>query len=177
MRIDYVRIIASLKFILKKPVYAPSIEKEQCHHLMEVASKLSLDVLSVRNFMRVLCKISREIQRKMHVIWSLDQRACVQFLLNHVHHIPTLQLNVLKSKLRVLDDDALFFCEQLIHLVRFSIRFIDIQVISLFSLTNNFSLNYIREKFDDWQQLSNNALLYKLFLLMNRFLKKEEICS
>jgi hypothetical protein len=48
------------------------------------------------------------------MIWSVDQGACVQFLLSKVNHIPLLQLNVLKNKLSVLDDDALFICEQLI---------------------------------------------------------------
>lgn len=177
MRMDYVHIIASLKFLLKKPVYAPSVEKERCHHLMEVASQLGLDSSSVRSFMRVLCKISREIQRKMHAIWSLDQEACVQFLLSQVNHIPMLQLSILRNKLNVLDDHALFFCDQLIYLLRFFIQFIDIQIIDLFSsLTDNFSLSFVKEEFGSWSQIPNEILLYKLFLLMNGLVKKEDVC-
>lgn len=177
MRIDTVGIIASLKFILKKPVYAPSVEKEQRHYLMGMASQLSLDASSIRDFMRVICKISREIQRKMHAIWSLDPTACLQFLLSQAHQIPMLQLSNLKNKLRVLDEHALFLCEQLIDLLRFFIRFIDIQIISLLcSLTNNFPFNFIKEEFAHWPQLPNKALLHKLFLLINKFVKKEEGC-
>ncbi len=35
MRMNDVRIIASLKFLLNKPIYVPSVEQEQCHHLMK----------------------------------------------------------------------------------------------------------------------------------------------
>ncbi|HAT7072516.1 TPA: hypothetical protein JAN90_06970 [Legionella pneumophila] len=177
MRMDYVHIIASLKFILKKTIYAPSVEKEQCRHLMEMASQFDLDASFIRSFMKVLCKISREAQRKMHAIWSLDKEACMQFLLSQANHIPMLQLNVLKNKLYALNEHALFLCDQLIHLLRFSIRFIDMQIIGLFSsVTNTISLSFIKEHFVGWYQFSNKALLYKLFLLMNRFVKKENVC-
>ena len=127
--------------------------------------------------MRVLCKISRETQRKMHAIWSLEHGTCVQFLLNQVNHIPILQLSVLRSKLYAFDEYAMFFCDQLIHSLRFSIRLIDIQIIDLFSsLTDNFSLSFVREQFVSWYQFSNEILLYKLFLLINGFVKKEDVC-
>lgn len=177
MRMDYVRIIASLKFILKKPIYAPAVEKAQCHHLMEMASQFDLDASFIKSFMKVLCKISREVQRKMHAIWSLDKEACAQFLLSQVNHIPMLQLTALKNKLHTLNEHAPFLFDQLIHLLRFSIRFIDMQIISLFSsVANTISLSFIKEHFVDWHQFSNNALLYKLFLLMNRCVKKETVC-
>ncbi|MDR3441839.1 MAG: chorismate mutase [Legionella sp.] len=177
MRMDYVRIIASLKFILKKPVYAPAVEKEQRHHLMVVASQLSLDASFIRSFMRVLCKISREIQRKLHAIWSLEQGTCVQFLLSQANHIPMLQLSVLRSKLYAFDGYVMLFCEQLIHSLRCFIRLIDIQIIDLFSsLTDKFSLSFVKEQFGSWYQFSNEILLYKLFLLINGFVKKEDLC-
>ncbi|WP_131795567.1 chorismate mutase [Fluoribacter gormanii] len=177
MRMDYVHIIASLKFILKKPIYAPAVEKDQCHHLIEMASQFDLDASLIRHFMKVLCKISRETQRKMHAIWSLDKEGCVQFLWSQVNHMPILQLKVLKNKLHTLNEHDLYLCDQLIHLLRFSIRFIDMQIIGLFSsVTNTFSLSFIKEHFVDWYQFSNNTLLYKLFLLVNKFVNREIVC-
>jgi chorismate mutase len=177
MRMSYVRIIASLKFLLNKPIYVPSVEQEQCHHLMEMASQLGLNVLLVRSFMKVLCKISRETQRKMHAIWYLEEGSCMQFLLSQMNHIPMMQRSIMNNKLNILGEHDLFFCEQLMNLMRFFIRFIDLQIISLCSsLTDNFSLSCIKEQVSYWHQLPNDTLLYKLFLLMNGFVKKEEVC-
>lgn len=177
MRMDYVRIIASLKFLLNKPIYVPSVEQEQCHHLMEVASQLGLNALLVRSFMKVLCKISRETQRKMHAIWDLKDGSCMQFLLSQMNHIPMMQKSVMNNELNILGDHGLLFCEQLMSLIRFSIRLIDLQTISLCSsLTDNFSLSWIKEQVSYWHQLPNDRLLYKLFLLMNGFVKKEKVC-
>lgn len=177
MRMDYVRIIASLKFLLNKPIYVPSVEQEQCHHLMEMASQLGLNALLVRGFMKVLCKISREIQRKMHVVWYLEEGSCMQFLLSQMNHIPMMQRGIMNNKLNIFGDHDLFFCELLMGLMRFFIRLIDLQIISLCSsLTDNFSLGWIKKQVNYWHQLPNDALLYKLFLLMNGFVKKEEVC-
>jgi chorismate mutase len=177
MRMNYVRIIASLKFIFNKPIYVPSVEREQCHLLIEMASQLGLNAMLVRDFMRVLCKISRETQRKMHAIWYLEEGSCMQFLLRQMNHIPMVQRSIMNNKLNILSDHGLFFCEQLINLMRFFIRFIDLQIINLCSsLTDNFSLSWIKEQVSYWHQLPNDTLLYKLFLLMNGFVKKEEIC-
>ncbi|MFA6301673.1 MAG: chorismate mutase [Legionella sp.] len=177
LRMNYVRIIAALKFLLNKPIYVPSVEQEQCHHLMEMVAQLGLNVLLVRRFMKVLCKISRETQRKMHAIWYLEEGSCMQFLLSQMNHIPVMQRNIMNNKLNILGEHDLFFCEQLMNLMRFFIRFIDLQIISLCSsLTDNFSLSCIKEQVSYWHQLPNDTLLYKLFLLMNGFVKKEEVC-
>lgn len=177
MRINYVRVIASLKFLLNKPIYVPSVEQEQCHHLIVVALQLGLNTLLVRSFMKVLCKISREVQRKMHAIWYLEEGSCMQFLLKQMNYIPMVQRSLMNNELYILADHGLFFCEQLISLIRFFIRFIDLQIISLCSsLTENFSLSCVKEQVSYWHHLPNDRLLYKLFLLMNKFVKKEETC-
>lgn len=177
MRANYVSIVASLKFILKLPVYVPLVEKEQCHYLMDMASQFGLEAPLVRRFMRVLCKISRKTQRKMHVIWSLEREACVRFLVSQLEQTPMLQWRFFKSSLQELDNYALFFCQQLIHLLRFYIRFVDLQILSLFSsLREDFSLNFVRNQFQYLNQYAGEILLYKLFLLMNGFVKKEKIC-
>lgn len=177
MRMNYVHIIASLKFILKKPIYSPSVEKEQLNCLIEVASELSLDPLFIRKFMRVLCKISRETQRNMHELWSLERGNCVQFLLSQLSHIPMLQLSFFSSKLNELDEYAKLFFDQFIHSLRHFIRIVDMQIVNLLSfLTDNFSLSFVKDHFSSWYQFSNEILLYKLFLLIKSCVKKEDIC-
>lgn len=177
MRMNYVRIIASLKFLLNKPIYVPSIEHEQCHHLMEMASQLGLNALLVKSFMRVLCKISRETQRKMHAIWSLEKESCMHFLLRQMNHLPMIQRSIMNNEVTILSDQGVFFCEQLMSSMRFFIRLVDLQIISLCSsLTDNFSLIWIKKQVRYWHQLPNDRLLYKLFLLINGFVKKEKIC-
>lgn len=177
MRINYVRIIAALKFLLNKPIYVPSVEQEQSNHLMEMALQLGLNALLIRDFMKVLCKISREVQRKMHAMWYSEEGSCMQFLLGQMNYIPMVQRTIMDNKLNILDKLDLLFCDQLMNLMRFFIRFIDLQIISLCSsLTDNFSLSCIKEQVGYWHQLPNDTLLYKLFLLLNGFVKKEEIC-
>ncbi len=142
----------------------------------EEASQLGLNVLLVRRFIKVLCKISREIQRNMHAIWYLEEGSCKQFLLSQMNHLPMMQRSMMNTKLNILGEHELF-CEQLMNLMRFFIRFIDLQIISLCSsLTDNFSLSCIKEQMSYWYQLPNDALLYKLFSLINGFVKKEEVC-
>ena len=177
MRMKYVHIIASLKFLLNKPIYVPSVEQEQCHHLMGMASQLGLNALLVKSFMKVLCKISREVQRKMHAIWYLEEGSCMQFLLRQMSYIPMVQRSIMNNELNILGEHDLLFCDQLMSLMRFFIRFIDLQIISVCSsLTDNFSLSCIKEQVSYWHYLPNDTLLYKLFLLMNGFVKKEEVC-
>lgn len=177
MRMDYVCIIASLKFLLNKPIYVPSVEQEQCHYVMEMTLQLGLNALLVRSFMKVLCKISREIQRNMHAIWSVEEGGCMPFLLSKMDQIPMMQRSIMNNQLNIQGAHCLFFCDQLMGLMRFFIRFIDLQIISLCSsLTDNFSLSCIKEQVSYWHHLPNDALLYKLFLLMNAFVKKEEVC-
>lgn len=177
MRIKYVRIIASLKFLFNKPIYVPSVEQEQCHYLMEMASQLGLNALLVREFMKVICKISREVQRKMHAIWYLEEGGCMQFLLKQMNYIPMVERSIMKKELNTLGEHDHFFYEQLMSLMRFFIRLIDLQIIRLCSsLTDNVSLSCIKEQVSYWNHLPNDTLLYKLFLLMNGFVKKEKIC-
>lgn len=127
--------------------------------------------------MKVLCKISREVQRNMHEIWYLEEGSCMQFLLSQMNHIPMMQKSIMNNELNILGDHGMFFCEQLMSLMRFFIRFIDLQIIILCSsLTDIFSLSCIKEQVSYWHQLPNDTLLYKLFLLMNGFVKKEEVC-
>ncbi len=67
----------------------------------------------------------------------------MQFLLSQMNHIPMVQRSIMNNELNILGDHGLFFCEQLMSLMRFFIRFIDLQIISLCSsLTDNFSLSY-----------------------------------
>ncbi|KTC76057.1 chorismate mutase [Legionella birminghamensis] len=176
MRMDYVRIIASLKFLLKKPIYVPSVEREQYTQIVKMAWQLNLDESLVKSFTRVLCKISREIQRKLHASWYSNPSACVQFLLNQANHISILQLSQIKNELYALDGQVILIFEQFLQLFRFSIRLIDMQIIRLFSvLTPDFSLSSMKEELRDWYQLSSNALLQKLFILVAKFAKKEYI--
>lgn len=109
MRIGYVRIIASLKFLLNKPIYVPSVEQEQSHHVMEMALQLGLNALLIRSFMKVLCRISREVQRNMHAIWSLEEGSCMQFLLSQMNHLPIMQRSIMNHKLNIQGEYDLFF--------------------------------------------------------------------
>ena len=101
----------------------------------------------------------------------------MQFLLREINYIPMLQRSIMSKELDISDKQDLFFCEQLMNLMRLFIRLGDLQIISLCSsLTDNLSLSSLKEQVSYWYHLSNDTLLYKLYLLMNGFVKKEEVC-
>lgn len=150
-RIQYVRIVAWFKFIQNQPIYVPAVEKEQSSAVMKVADQLLLDSSIVEQLMRVVRKLSRQIQRDLHAIWVetvpfCDPRLCEE-VLQRLHHL------------------------------RLLIRDIDIQILQLLSrVTEQFS-PHLQSYVDGYRTAYNAPLLYKLYVLINQLISNSRDMS